>query len=134
MQFEDNSTPSLFFDWVVEIELIGHPNETDTERYASCERTKHISKELDSLYRVQLCRAYLFLAAALGDARPPGRAQVADPVFLACPTCWPGLSASLSSTDPIYANPVARLVLNAWRAEGVSRPASTRTKTAMPTL
>ena len=82
VELEDRSTLGRF-QRMVKIDLIDEANEPDAERYASGERTKDVAKEPNSLCRVQLGRTYFSFAAAHGDGRVAGSAQIAHPLDLA---------------------------------------------------
>jgi hypothetical protein len=82
VEFEDTSALGSFHR-IVEIDTIDDANEPDTERYASRVRTEDVAKEVHSLCRVQLGRAYVFFPAAYRDGRAASSAQIAHPLAAA---------------------------------------------------
>ena len=81
-EFEDTSTLGSLYR-MVKIDSVDNANEPDSERKASRERTKDVTKKPNSLRWVQLRCSHFFLPVVHGDGRPSSSAQIANPVNVA---------------------------------------------------
>jgi len=81
-EFEDTSTLCSLYR-MVKIDSVDNANEPDSERKASRERTKDVTKKPNSLRWVQLRCSHFFLPVVHGDGRPSSSAQIANPVNVA---------------------------------------------------
>lgn len=82
MEFNHSSTLSRFL-WPVDIDTIDDAVEPDTDRDASRKRPKHVTKEANSLRRIQLAGTNFYFLTADGDGCAPSRPQIADPLLIA---------------------------------------------------